>query len=108
VPFAVIPNPPSTVIGSVLLIHSVVSKSNTVTLAVSNLPQVPNIVVIKTITDSGESVSTQPYSSKISLTLPGTSVTEVTFTSSGFSPADRGTVGTGARTARAAGGLAER
>jgi xylan 1,4-beta-xylosidase len=77
--FAVIPNPPSTLIGSVLLIHSVVTKSNTVTLAVSNLPKTPNIVVIKTITNSGEAVTTQAYSANISIAVPGTSVTEVTF-----------------------------
>jgi len=79
VPFAVIPNAPCTVIGSVLLIHSVVRKSDSVTLDVSNLPKKPRRVVIKTITDSGESVTTRAYSSNISLTLPGTSVMEVTF-----------------------------
>jgi xylan 1,4-beta-xylosidase len=79
VPFAVIPNPPSTLIGSVLLIHSVVSKSNTVTLAVSNLPKTPKSVVIKMITNSGEAVNIQPYSSTLTLILPETSVTEVNF-----------------------------
>jgi xylan 1,4-beta-xylosidase len=96
VPFAVMPKAPSNLIGSLLLIHSVVSKSNTVSLAVSNLPQVPHIAVIKTITDSGESVTAQPYRSNFSLTLPGTSVVEVTFLAE-FFQADTGIAGTGAR-----------
>jgi hypothetical protein len=50
-----------------------------VTLDVSNLPRVPESVVITTITNSGESVATQPYSSNITLALPGTSVVEVAF-----------------------------
>jgi hypothetical protein len=79
VPFAVIPNGPDTPIGSVLLIHWVVSKSDTVTLDVSNLPKTPASMVIKTITDSGETVTTQPYNADISITMPGTSVTEITF-----------------------------
>jgi len=77
VPFAVIPNAPSTLIGSILLIHSVVSKAETVTLEVSNLAQTPKSIIIKTITDSGEWVTTQAYRSSISVTLPGTSVTEI-------------------------------
>jgi hypothetical protein len=56
-----------------------VSESDTVTLDVSNLPKTPESIVIKTIADSGESVTTQTYSSNIRITLPGTSVTEVTF-----------------------------
>jgi len=79
VPFAVIPSGPGAPIGSVLLIHWVVSESDTVTLDVSNLPKTPESIVIKTIADSGESVTTQTYSSNIRITLPGTSVTEVTF-----------------------------
>jgi hypothetical protein len=84
VPFAVIPTAPrttasSTLIGSILLIHSVVRKSEKVTLDVSNLPRVPESVVITTITNSGESVATQPYSSNITVALPGTSVVEVAF-----------------------------
>ena len=77
VPFAVIPSGPDTPIGSVLLIHWVVKDSDGVTLDLSNLSKMPESIVIKTITDSGETVTTQPYSSNISLTLPGTSVTEV-------------------------------
>jgi hypothetical protein len=72
-------NAPCTLIGSVLLIHSVVRKSDTVTLDVLNLPKKPRSVVIKTITNSGESVTIQPYSSNLTLTLLGTSVTEVNF-----------------------------
>lgn len=62
-----------------LLIHSVENITDNVNLTFKDWPELPEEVIVRTITDSGLSTTTMPFSGDFSLTLPATSVTALIF-----------------------------